>query len=334
MNLPLAGKKTAVYFCGSIYPGKKPFTKESIKNWMKAYPHLTLLGDITMEIISGKPGDEVNREDWRKLCETVVRQYKKYEAFLVILPPDNVLTAMAEIAFMLGKMEKPFAFTTISTNKDLAAMNDEERKRARSGAEWNLANSVINGVHYVFGKTSGYAFVFGNTVFPALRTYLVSEGSGDQFEALSKKYWGIIDLDIRPTDFTPAPQEEDTPDFRPITDGHVLCAQPEQLTFIRSAYTSKQPLGVVVPVPSTGRIDEKYLLTIQALQKNNIIAVLWNPYDDTTHSEKITGVPYVRNTPLHIVLAKLAWVLDQGGKAQDIIKRFTTDRSGEQEGVI
>lgn len=146
-------------------------------------PRVRELADMDVEVVTDVDSTNMDRKQWEKLINLVIKNYNKYDGFLVTCGTNTMAYASSALSFALKDIGKPVVFTGAQIPAEV--INTDAH------------NNFVNALRVATMDIAGVFVVFGSKIILGCRAKKVSESELEAFDVFNDTPFGEIMIKIR-----------------------------------------------------------------------------------------------------------------------------------------
>ncbi|NLM16355.1 MAG: asparaginase [Candidatus Riflebacteria bacterium] len=146
-------------------------------------PELNELAAIDILQLANIDSTNLQPELWAKIAQTIYKNYKNYEGFVLAHGTDTLAYTASALSFMIQELGKPIAIT--GSQVPLMQIGSDGR------------NNLINAVRVAISDIAEVAVVFGSTIIKGSRAKKVSAFDMEAFSSVNDAEMGKIGLSLK-----------------------------------------------------------------------------------------------------------------------------------------
>lgn len=297
--------------------------------WLRHLSETEILAELNAEVIESAASGNMY-ETWRNVVRAVTKHYKHCDGFVIVHPQEHLLRGMHMIAFMLGQVGKPVVYTTTPLERDeKSTLAQNTAKTLDHYFFLGLEIHFLNALQYASFSVAGYTFVFGDTIFPALRTFAIPSDLNQKFDTLDKNYCGVVNMGVQLLVQPSLEDLEALPEVRPDIESHISIIDTLNL----DVFIPTDVAGILVKADS-GEQERKTIFRglQQCVQQRIPTSVFLGNAPDVQDELKEIHNGYI--IPLsgmiwETAISKWMWVLGQSKDPREIARLLWDNRAGE-----
>lgn len=287
-----------------------------------------MMAEVDPCFIFGGEAADVGAREWVKIAETIKKNYKKYDGFVITHGIETLPYTAAVLSFMLQNLGKPVILTGSPIPSKEEASAEILQSLFKNFRGLGVKANLINATQVAISDIAGLLVIFGSRIISGTQLEEISRGTVNFFESYNQKIIGKIDFGLtlydqklkRSTKNIQVKAKIDAKvsvfDFHPGIDTSLLKNILEQGVH-----------GLIVKTQSTSFFPESVYGLLKKAIKKKIPIIIYS----TGGFRRIKGDDfiYVDNMSLVTTVVKLMWILGQTKSMPKIKKMMATDYTGE-----
>jgi len=183
--------KILILFCGGTLVMKEdewgvllPQEKnDAINTLLNIEPKLKKVAKLDVAYIDNIDSTNINPKHWGKIIDAVVKNYEKYDGFVITHGTDTMAYTSSALSYALQNLGKP----VVLTGAQISGFKMETDARV----------NFINAVRVAIMDLAGVMLVFNEEIILGSRASKVSESKLNAFKSVGRSLLGEIRADIR-----------------------------------------------------------------------------------------------------------------------------------------
>ncbi|MDZ7798228.1 MAG: asparaginase domain-containing protein [Patescibacteria group bacterium] len=326
-------KKILLIFCGgtTLFGNKVSVQsvrkKADVSGWMKNIDELKMMADIEPFFVFGGEAAEVGEKQWQKIAQTVIKNYKKYDGFVITHGLETLPYTAAALSFMLQKLGKPVILTgsPIPSGQESSAEVLESIFKNFQGL--GIKANLINACQVAISDLAGVLVVFGSRILSGTAVEGLSSYTRKE-EKENKEIMGKIDLGL--TIYKEVKKRSSQkPLLKPEIDPKVSVFDfhPGIESGLLKENIKKEVHGLIIKTHSTNFFPDSIFKYLKKAKQKKMPVVIYST--SGFKPVKKSAFIFVDNMNLITTVVKLMWALGQTTSMGQIKKIMAKNYNGE-----
>jgi len=288
-------------------------------------PRIRELANIDVFPIDNVDSTNMNRQHWERLVDTIAKEYKNYDGFVVTTGTNTMAYCSAALSFALANIGKPVVLTGAQIPAESISTD----------ARNNLANAIRVSTMNV----SGVFIVFGSRIMLGCRAKKVSESELDAFKSFNQKDFGEIGIGIT---FNVTTQKRHSKQLRAKNgfEDNIVCLTliPGLTSKVITDLLDNGIAGIILRAYGSGDIPYDLLDALTLAQKKHVPVIVTTQcpggatimgLNDVGLKALETGVIQAFDMCMEAISTKLMWLLKQRTPYKKMKKMMEKNLVGE-----